>query len=318
MADDRGARHRDRDRHRARGVHQPRRGAQELAAEPLQGPARASPSTSCRRRCRTRRSRSTIETGNSAIDARANAALFQRGRRRRHRATRRRARYRLAFEYREAGGLSVRKLFTIDPAELHGPRRDRRRGGRLARQRLGGHGAEPGRRRDLRGRASYIMGARANLYRDGKVERHDAAALLKQPVMEGQLRLGRRRRSLLPVGRAVRARATSAPSTGPSRRRTPRAGRSTPSSAYTVNLPGQAVDATFFLGPKAFNLLKSHRRGAGARDRLRHVRVSRGAAARRAELGERLRRQLRLVDHRPRRSSSTSPSSRSATRAWCR
>ena len=34
----------------------------------------------------------------------------------------------------------------------------------------------------------YVMGARANLYRNGKIERHDAAALLKQPVMEGQLR----------------------------------------------------------------------------------------------------------------------------------
>jgi YidC/Oxa1 family membrane protein insertase len=105
-------------------------------------------------------------------------------------------------------------------------------------------------------KSQYLMGARANLYRDGKVERHDAAALLKQPVMEGQLRWAGvdDHYFLLAVLQGtgnVRAEYRPLTTTDP-------AGAAQHTFVgYAVNLPGQAVDATFFLGPKAFNLLKS-------------------------------------------------------------
>ena len=56
-----------------------------------------------------------IETADGAIAARANAALFHvvGGGPSRDEA---KGTYQVAFDYREAGGLSVRKTFTIDPA----------------------------------------------------------------------------------------------------------------------------------------------------------------------------------------------------------
>jgi YidC/Oxa1 family membrane protein insertase len=195
-----------------------------------------------------------IETGNSAIDARANAALFRvagGG------ATRDEAKgtYRLAFEYRETGGLSVRKLFTIDPVTFTiRAAIDAAVGGSPANVSVV-MGPSPG-DVETSEKNRYVMGARANLYRDGKIERHDAAALLKQPVMEGQLRwAGVDDHYFLSavLSAAGNVRAEYRPLTtldGAGQARHTFVG-------YVVNLPGQAVDATFFLGPKAFNLLKS-------------------------------------------------------------
>jgi len=195
-----------------------------------------------------------IETGDAAVDARANTALFRvdgSGAVRDERT----GTYRLAFEYREAGGLSVRKQFTVDPAAFTV---------RVAiTAEVGGSpanvsvvmGPGPG-DVETSEKSQYLMGARANLYRDGKVERHDAAALLKQPVMEGQLRWAGvdDHYFLLAVLQGtgnVRAEYRPLTTTDP-------AGAAQHTFVgYAVNLPGQAVDATFFLGPKAFNLLKS-------------------------------------------------------------
>ena len=194
-----------------------------------------------------------IETGNSAVDARANAALFRvaGGGATRDEA---KGRYRLAFEYREAGGLSIRKLFTIDPVSYTiRAAIDVAIGGSPANVSVV-MGPGPG---DIEtsGTSQYLMGARANLFRDGKIERHDAAALLKQPVMEGQFRwAGVDDHYFLSaaLSAAGNVRAEYRPLTTQDA-----AGQAQHTFiAYTVNLPGQAVDATFFLGPKAFNLLK--------------------------------------------------------------
>ena len=195
-----------------------------------------------------------IETGDAALDARANAALYrvdgggaaldaQKGT------------YLVSFEYREAGGLSVHKRFTVDPKTftIHAAIDAAVGGSPLNVTVVMGPG--PG---DIEtSEASrYLMGARANLYRAGKVERHDAAFLLKQPVAEGALRwAGVDDHYFL-----------SAALAGTGNVRVEYRPQTTQDAAgqalhtfigYTVNLPGQAVDATFFMGPKAFNLLRS-------------------------------------------------------------
>jgi YidC/Oxa1 family membrane protein insertase len=195
-----------------------------------------------------------IETGDAALDARANGALYrvdgggaaldaQKGT------------YLVSFEYREAGGLSVHKRFTVDPKTftIHAAIDAAVGGSPLNVTVVMGPG--PG---DIEtSEASrYLMGARANLYRAGKVERHDAAFLLKQPVAEGALRwAGVDDHYFL-----------SAALAGSGNVRVEYRPQTTQDAAgqalhtfigYTVNLPGQAVDATFFMGPKAFNLLRS-------------------------------------------------------------
>jgi YidC/Oxa1 family membrane protein insertase len=195
-----------------------------------------------------------IETGNATADARANAALFRvdgGG------ATRdeQKGTHLLRFEYREAGGLSVRKQFTLDPKTytIHAA---------ISVEMAGSPanvsvvmGPSPG---DIETSEAnrYIMGARANVYRDGKIERHDAAALLRQPVLEGPFRwAGVDDHYFLSAALAGsgNVRVEYRPQTTQDA-----AGQALHTFVgYTVNLPGQAVDATFFLGPKAFNLLKS-------------------------------------------------------------
>jgi YidC/Oxa1 family membrane protein insertase len=195
-----------------------------------------------------------VETGNAAIDARANAALFRvDGGGAAHDAQQ--GTYLVAFEYREAGGLSIRKRFTIDP-KTYTVRAaiDAAVGGSPANVSVV-MGPGPG---DIETSEAnrYLMGARTNIYRDGKVERHDAAFLLKQPVLEGQLRwAGVDDHYFLSavLQDAGNVRAEYRPLTTHDA-----AGQAQHTFiGYTVNLPGQAVDATFFLGPKAFNLLRS-------------------------------------------------------------
>jgi len=195
-----------------------------------------------------------IETANSAIAARANAALFHvvGGGPSRDEA---KGTYQVAFEYREAGGLSVRKTFTIDPARFTVRA--------AVSAEMGGSpidvsiamGPSPG-DVETSEKSQYMMGARASLYRDGKVERHDASALLKQPVMEGQLRWAGVDdhyflSAVLPGAGNVRAEyrpLTTLDAAGEAQHTF---------VGYTVNLPGPAVDATFFLGPKDFDHLRS-------------------------------------------------------------
>jgi YidC/Oxa1 family membrane protein insertase len=195
-----------------------------------------------------------METGNAAADARANAALFRVDGGGAVRDERTGA-WRVAFEYREAGGLSVRKQFTVDPAKftIRAAVTAEVAGSPANVSIVMGPG--PG---DIETseKSQYLMGARANLHRGGKVERHDAAALLKQPVMEGQLRwAGVDDHYFLSavVRREGNVRAEYRPATTHDA-----AGEAVHTFiGYAVDLPGQAVDATFFLGPKAFNLLRS-------------------------------------------------------------
>ena len=248
----RGARCRDRHTHAARGVHEPGAALKswrlktyrdkagtpvDLVPQTLAGAARPF----------------QIETGNGAIDARANAALFRvdGGGAAQDAKT---GAWQAAFEYREAGGISVRKVFTIDPqrftvravitADVAGTPAD-----------VGVvMGPGPG---DVETSESsrYQMGARANLYREGKIERRDARALLTVPLAEGQMRwAGVDDHYFL-----------SAALLGGSPARVEYKPLIIQDSAgkplhtfigYTVNPKADGVDTTFFIGPKAFDLLK--------------------------------------------------------------
>ena len=93
----------------------------------------------------------------------------------------------MRFEYAEAGGVAVRKAFSVDPRAFTVDA--------VVEASIGGSpvnvsvvmGPGPG---DVETSESnrFRMGARANLYREGKVERYDAAALDRQPLMEGVMR----------------------------------------------------------------------------------------------------------------------------------
>lgn len=195
-----------------------------------------------------------IDTGAADVDARANAALFRvdgGG------ATQdpKKGIYHLAFEYRESGGLAVRKVFMIDPRTYTiGAAIDAAVGGSPINTSVK-MGPGPG---DIETTESnrYLMGARANLYREGKVERHDPASLLRQPVIEGPMRwAGVDDHYFLsaavvgngPVRIEYRPLATQDSQGKPLHT----------FIGYSVNLEGQGVKTTFFLGPKEFELLKS-------------------------------------------------------------
>ena len=194
-----------------------------------------------------------IATGNSAIDARANSALFRvAGGPARDEA---KGTYQVSFEYREAGGLSVRKQFTIDPATFTI---------RVAvNAEVGGSPADvsivmgpgPG-DVETSEKSQYLMGARSNVYRDGKVERRDASKLLTEPVLEGQLRWAGVDDHYF-LSAVLQGTGNVRAEYRPLTTQDPAGGAQHTFVGYTVNLPGPAVDATFFLGPKAFNLLKS-------------------------------------------------------------
>ena len=194
-----------------------------------------------------------IRTGDAAADARASAALFLVDGNAASRDPKTGA-YMVRFDYAETGGLTVRKAFTVDPKAftIHAVI-DASTGGTPANVAVV-MGPGPG---DVETSESsrYIMGARANLYRKGKVERYDASALDKQPVMEGVLRwagVDDHYFMSAVLARTGNVRVEYAP------RRTQDAQGKTLRTfvGYTANLPGQGVDATFFLGPKAFDVLK--------------------------------------------------------------
>jgi len=195
-----------------------------------------------------------IDTGNSAVDARANGALFRvdGGGAMRDPKT---GTHQLAFEYRETNGLAVRKVFTVDPKTYTiGVTINADVAGSPANVGVV-MGPGPG---DVETTESnrYLMGARAILYRNGKVERHDAAALLSQPVAEGPMRwAGVDDHYFL-----------STALVGSSGARVEYRPQTTQDSqgkllhtfvGYTINPTGQGVDTRFFFGPKEFELLKA-------------------------------------------------------------
>ena len=195
-----------------------------------------------------------IETGNAATDARINAALFRvDGGGAAHDAQN--GTHVLSFEYREAGGLSVRKRFTIDPKSYTVRAAiDAAVAGSPANVSVV-MGPGPG-DVETSEKSQYLMGARTNFYRDGKVERHDAAAVLVQPVYEGAFRWAGVDDHYFLVAALA--------GTGNVRiEYRPRITQDAAGQAahtflgYAVNLPGQAVDAVFFIGPKTVALLKA-------------------------------------------------------------
>jgi YidC/Oxa1 family membrane protein insertase len=195
-----------------------------------------------------------IDTGNSAVDARANSALFRvdGGGAMRDPRT---GTTQIAFEYRETGGLAVRKVFTVDPKSYTI--------GVAINADVAGSplnvgvvmGPGPG---DVETTESnrYLMGARAILYRDGKVERHDAAALLNQPRLEGPMRWAGvddhyfLSAALLGSGSA---RVDYRPQTTQDSQGKPLH----TFVGYTINPKGPGVDTRFFFGPKEFERLKA-------------------------------------------------------------
>ncbi len=195
-----------------------------------------------------------IDTGNAAVDARANGALFRvdgGG------ATRdpKKGTYQIAFEYRETNGLAVRKLFTVDPRSYTITTTiDADVAGSPANVAVV-MGPGPG---DVETTESnrYRMGARAILYRNGKVERHDSAALLSQPVLEGPMRWAgvddHYFLSTALVGSGA-ARVEYRP-------QVTQDSQGKPLHAfvgYTINPTGLGVNTTFFVGPKELELLKA-------------------------------------------------------------
>jgi YidC/Oxa1 family membrane protein insertase len=195
-----------------------------------------------------------IDTGNSAVDARANNALFRvdGGGAMGDPKT---GTHQIAFEYRETNGLAVRKVFTVDPKTYTiGVTINADEAGAPANVGVM-MGPGPG---DVESTEAnrYMMGARAILYRNGKVERHDTAALLSQPVAEGPLRwAGVDDHYFL-----------STALVGPGNARVEYRPLATQDSqgnplhtfvGYTINLTGQGVDTRFFLGPKEFEILKA-------------------------------------------------------------
>ena len=120
--------------------------------------------------------------------------------------------------------------------------------------------------------------------------------------------------------RASSDRARCASSTGPATAPMPgqpeRSARHDARSRCCTRTP--PVNQRVFVGPKDFDVLESVDRDLVRTHPLRHLLVPRGAAAALAEVDQRVRRQLRLVDHHPDHPRSTSRCSRSSTRASSR
>ena len=136
----------------------------------------------------------------------------------------------------------------------------------------------------------------------GDVERIQAADLVDDTAVSGQLRVCRRRHALLHLGggEAGRRRARVFPAVGSiedgGRGRVARLRRLRHPLAVGADRADQRRASS-----SARSISKRCRQtdpGSGARHLVRHVRVSQRAAAVGAELGERVHRQLRLVDHR--------------------
>jgi YidC/Oxa1 family membrane protein insertase len=195
-----------------------------------------------------------IDTGNAAVDARANGALFRVDGGGAARDLKK-GTYQLGFEYRETNGLAVRKVFTVDP-------RNYTVGAAITAEIAGSPanvavvmGPGPG-DVETSEASQYLMGARAILYRNGKVERHDSSALLSQPVMEGPMRwAGVDDHYFL---------STALVGSGAARvEYRPLATQNSQGKplhtfvGYTINPTGLGVDTTFFIGPKEFEILKA-------------------------------------------------------------
>ena len=147
---------------------------------------------------------------------------------------------------------------------------------------------------------TYIYPAEGFVHRDGDGDafcqhrgRHRRLAAGPVPVLRRQRPLLRRRRGRAAgqPARRLRVRAAADAAT-PARRRA-----SSCRSAPRFDAPPPSL--RFFVGPKQFEALRAGRSRVHQGDQLRDVRHPGRAAARRAAVGERLRRQLRLGHRHP-------------------
>jgi len=195
----------------------------------------------------------SLATGDDAVDARANSALFRVDGSGATQDPKTHV-YVLAFEYRENGGLAVRKTFAIDPANYTiNVTVDASVGGTPVNVSIL-MGPSPG-SAETEEVSRYVMGARAILHRDGKVQRHDASALVTTPVFEGAMRyagvddhyfMSAALLGTTPARVAYQPRVVLGPDGKPLHT----------FISYDVNPQGQSVNTTFFLGPKVFDVLK--------------------------------------------------------------
>jgi YidC/Oxa1 family membrane protein insertase len=196
----------------------------------------------------------SIETGNAAFDERANTVLYKvdgGGAVRDPKS----GRFVVGFEYREAGGLAVRKSFTMDlrtytvEANVAAGVGDGQSNVAIV------MGPSPG-DAEVMEASRYQMGARALLYRDGKVERHESSALVNAPISEGALRFAGVDDHYF-ISAALMGASASRVEYRPLV--VPKADGKPLHTfvGYSVNPQGNPAVVKFFLGPKEFDLLKS-------------------------------------------------------------
>jgi YidC/Oxa1 family membrane protein insertase len=194
-----------------------------------------------------------LATGDARVDARVNQALYRAdggG------ATQdlKNGTWLLAFEYREAGGLAVRKTFTINPANYTVLLSAQVSVGQTPANVAVVMGPGPGDAETTEA-SRYLMGARGLAFQEGKLRRLDASAIRTQPVVEGFLRYTGVddhyfMSAALPGTAASRVEFAAMAITDA-------AGKHLHDFvSYTINPQGDAAHLTFFMGPKEFDLLR--------------------------------------------------------------
>ena len=275
-----------------------RRGAEELAAQALQGRRRRSRSIWCRRTCRRisrgrSRSRPTIPRSPAtlatalyrpSVDALALGSSPGT----------------LSFEYRDASGLSARKTFhfqpegkpyvlTVDAAvDVSGAAQPVT----LAWGPALGLGFKPD--------GSREVPVRALQFRDGKVERLTPSATREAAALRGRAALRRRRGSVLPERRAARhaeraGRLPAGDAAGAERSEEPHAHF----IAYSVASAGRRDACRSSSGRRTSTCCTPSTSSSSRAIDFGMFALARRAAPAGAEVDQRLRRQLRLVDRRP-------------------
>ena len=296
-----GTRHRRRDPDRPCDLQHSRSGPEELAVQALTTTTRASRSSSSRRRiCR--------RTRNACFRCASPTARTLRSSPGRSFARARRAStgsstdtQTLGFEYRDEAGLAVVKSFTFEPSHPYVVSftvRAERSGRPLEASRAP-------RRARVRGpiaKLHIVRGARAgDLSRRMTTSSESAGRIFRTRSRRGSrdVSICRRRRALLHV-RARAARRTDPHRVSGVERSGGRGSTGAVLRRVHCALPHRRRRTKrLFVGPKDFDVLQAVDPYLVQCHRLRHVPVFRRPAAARAEVDQRLGRELRVVDHHP-------------------
>ena len=224
----------------------------------------------------------------------------------------------VVFAYRDASGLSVRKAFTFQPK------------GYLLRFTTEVHQGEKTLNPSVQwgpglgdvaasGESSrYAQKPEGILFRDNKAERLSAKNLTSEPVQEGAFFAAgvddHYFMSIALPNRPVRVEYHPFTFLPPGVQDVKLAKEYV---SYAIR-PAQPGELNYFVGPKDFDVARVGGPPPRARHQLRLLRLARRPAAAGAQVGQRLRRQLRLVDHPADDPHQRGHRSRSGTRAWCR